>query len=98
MYYNQAIDGVLHYALAKCASMEATGASASANNYGLNSFTALNWNDFSYTPFALGISLGANATITANGPLSFCQGNTVTLSANTGACVFMVNWWNTSQS
>jgi hypothetical protein len=37
---------------------ENTGTVVSGSNYGFSSFTAQNWNDFSYNPFALGTTNG----------------------------------------
>ena len=87
IYFDPSTDGTLS-AIAHWQNnprWENTGTVNTVSNFGLSGLTANGWNDFSYTPFVLGTSQNSVATITVGGPTTFCQGNTVILTASQGS-------------
>lgn len=62
----------------------------------LSSLAKTGWNDFSTNPFALATLAPAAPTVTANGPTTFCAGDSVILNAGSGYSSY--SWSNGATS
>ena len=96
IYYNSLVDGS-YSAIAHWQNVpywENAGTVSSISNYGLSGLQVSNWTDFSYTPFALGSTSSAQATVSASGSTTFCHGYNVILTSSSGSSYL----WSTGET
>lgn len=97
IYFDAASDGnyeaIAHWQ--NLPQWENTGSNLLTTGSPLSSLTKSGWNDFSTNPFALAMLSPAPPTINASGPVTFCAGDSVTLSAGSGYDSYL---WNNGET